>query len=377
MFAICRIKKHKSYDLGNVDAHNQRTMEVPHRDPRKSIKRLYGDKNLTIAKLVENRIHKMNVLKPRKDAVVAVEIMLSVSPEYFRNKKENWGTYDNYKTLAWKTRTLNFVTQYFRRSRIAEISLHLDEATPHIHAIIVPIVKKKRNKRRTQAQIKAQEKPQNYETLSLCAKDLFNPQQLRQLQTTYAKYLEELGIQRGISKSKASHTTTKQYYNTVCKEIDEHNFNIKIPAKPIAKKPSKFSNLKKWTNNINIHIEKFVNEITYQLKGAQDEMAKLKLALDFSHQELKREKNRTRAYSKFGSPEMFEKEVTDFQKKLKERENNLEVKFEQLIKTNLNLKSKYEKVASELAIRDSQILSMKQKLKELEPKKNNDSNFYP
>jgi hypothetical protein len=75
--------------------------------------------------------------------------------------------------------------------RIIDARMHLDESTPHIQAVIVPLTDDGR----------------------LSAKEMFGKIQLKRLQTSYAKALKSLGISRGVEGSKAKHTRIHEFYN--------------------------------------------------------------------------------------------------------------------------------------------------------------------
>jgi hypothetical protein len=70
--------------------------------------------------------------------------------------------------------------------------LHLDEQTPHIQAVVVPL--DERGKLNCRAMLGG------------------SRQTLRDLQTSYAKGVEHLGIARGIEGSKAKHKTVREFY---------------------------------------------------------------------------------------------------------------------------------------------------------------------
>jgi Plasmid recombination enzyme len=82
-----------------------------------------------------------------------------------------------------------------RRSITATI--HRDEKTPHLSAFVVPLTQDGR----------------------LSAKDFIgNKAKMTADQTTFAKSVEHLGLQRGIERSKATHTSIKQHYAAIQKD---------------------------------------------------------------------------------------------------------------------------------------------------------------
>ncbi len=131
--------------------------------------------------------------------MLCVELLLSVSPEYFRPLEPSRAGYwavDKLERFQWVVQ--QWLSQTYG-DRIIRAELHLDEATPHIHAYLVPLD----------------------ERGTLNCKGLFGSrEQLRQFQDSYAQALEELGVERGIRGSRATHTAIQAYYGAVMREPD-------------------------------------------------------------------------------------------------------------------------------------------------------------
>lgn len=211
-FAIARISKQKSSSLGAVNNHNMRLKDTPNANPDGIFKRLVGDANASTSDLVYKRLNQAGVTKHRKDAVVAVELVLTASPEYFRpNNPAEYGSYDNDRLKAWLAQTNTFLKSKYS-GLVVEATLHLDEATPHMHVIIVPLIKKERKKKQSKKDKEIGKSPETYTSFGLCAKEMFNREGLINLQTDYANAMSPLGLERGQKRSKANHQTVKQYY---------------------------------------------------------------------------------------------------------------------------------------------------------------------
>lgn len=222
MRVSCRIQKLKSSNLSGVQKHNEREFDVPNADLEKSHlnRRLIGAGNLS--KLVNNRINetKAKVISSGKNTSnVAVEIILSASPEYFRDNPNEVGVYDEKKMEAWVKCNKDFLEQKYGDNLIC-LDLHLDEATPHLHAVVTPLLKKEKSYRRTKEEIKKNIPPRKYEVFSLDSKTMFNRGALIQLQTDAALAVKTLGISRGIRGSKAKHTTLKEFYSTIVNAVN-------------------------------------------------------------------------------------------------------------------------------------------------------------
>ena len=249
MRVSCRIQKLKSSNLSGVQKHNEREFDVPNADLEKSHlnRRLIGIGNLS--ELVNNRIieTKAKVISSGKNTSnVAVEIILSASPEYFRDNPDQIGVYDEKKMEAWVTCNKDFLEQKYGDNLVC-LDLHLDEATPHLHAVVTPLLKKEKSYRRTKDQIKNNIPPRKYEAFSLDSKTMFNRSALIELQTDAALAVKDLGILRGIRGSKAKHTTLKEFYSIMDQEVtNNHASPPYIDVSDISRlNPSKYIN---WYN---------------------------------------------------------------------------------------------------------------------------------
>ena len=116
---------------------------------------------------------------------------------------------------AWCADNLEWLRQTFGAENVVSAVLHMDEATPHIHAAVVPIVTGERRKAREKKTDELNK--QKYRTKStarprLCADDVMSRVKLKEYQDTYAAAMAKYGLQRGIDGSKARHVTTQEFY---------------------------------------------------------------------------------------------------------------------------------------------------------------------
>jgi hypothetical protein len=75
-----------------------------------------------------------------------LRIVLSASPEYFRpNDPEAVGTWDEDRLAAWIEASMNQLREEHGADLIFA-ELHLDEDTPHVHAVVAPTYEKKARK---------------------------------------------------------------------------------------------------------------------------------------------------------------------------------------------------------------------------------------
>lgn len=210
-YAIGRIKKLHQRDLNGASHHNFRTRPVLNANPTGTIipllKALDGETflqtvNDRFAKWKEQKLNSHTGKRGAKmssDPVVCVEVMLSASPEYFRPKcPENSGYWEPDRLRAWEEKLKAFVRAEFGKNLVSLV-LHLDEATPHAHALVMPFD----------------------ENGNLNAKKVFNRQGLIKLQDNYAEACKPLGLQRGLRGSKAEHEKVKSFYTVVNQETPQ------------------------------------------------------------------------------------------------------------------------------------------------------------
>lgn len=122
---------------------------------------------------------------------------------------------------AWCTDNLAWLRKTFGAENVVSAVLHMDEATPHIHAAVVPIVTGERRKIRKKTDEPNKRKYCTKSTARprLCADDVMSRIKLKEYQDTYAAAMAKYGLQRGIDGSKARHVTTQEFYrNTIARQ---------------------------------------------------------------------------------------------------------------------------------------------------------------
>ncbi len=147
----------------------------------------------------------------RRDAVLAVEVIMSASPEFFRpDDPAKYGTWDPDKVASFKEVGERFLREKFG-SNILSLSYHLDEATPHFQCVFIPIVDGKLN-----------------------AKSFTGGSaKMRQWQDEVHQAVAHLGIERGLKGSQAKHVKVRQYYENVNRELPGiPEVKTKIPTLP-------------------------------------------------------------------------------------------------------------------------------------------------
>ncbi|BAY41570.1 plasmid recombinant protein (plasmid) [Nostoc sp. NIES-2111] len=196
-YAIARLKKLKRGNISGSGCHTARERETPNADPTQKNIRFIGSldpderlEDLVLAKIEEHEQRR----KIRTDAVYCVELLLSASPSYFRpDCPTNAGYYEPQKLDDWVEATHQWLADEYG-DRIVRAELHLDEATPHIHAYFVPID--------DQGQLR-------------CNHFFDGRQKIHAFQDSYYDTMRLIGLERGIRGSKAKHQDIKDFYRIV------------------------------------------------------------------------------------------------------------------------------------------------------------------
>ena len=185
-YAIMRCKKLSS--MGSVASslkHAYRERETPNADSSRT-----PDNEHRAASTTDEAMGKLRELLPekrRKDAVLAVEYVLTASPEWWKQASQA----DQVKFFDQAQRWL---AEKYGADRIVTASIHRDETSPHMTAFVVPLTKDGR----------------------LSAKEFIgNKAQMTRDQTTFAAAVQGLGLHRGIEGSKARHTRIQAFYEAL------------------------------------------------------------------------------------------------------------------------------------------------------------------
>lgn len=192
---IIRQEKIKTWQkLTAVGSHNNRLKQVINADPDGLFHRLIGSSSLTSD--VKNLLHKFGLdpTKIRKNGVICNELVLSLSPDFFE-PCDDTNKFNPKAIELFKTRAVSYLKQKYGQ-RIAHLSLHLDESTPHFHCVVVPIYKDR-----------------NTNQFKLSAKRFFDRDKLVELQESYYKAFSDLPfIAKYVNKSTATHKQVKTFY---------------------------------------------------------------------------------------------------------------------------------------------------------------------
>ena len=173
----------------------------------------------------EDRKKKFNVMLDNSRNVVADELLFTATNKFFRNMS-------NEDLMKWANTCMEFVYEDlgYTKEQVLHATLHVDEKTPHIHCVVVPLVKKL-------------DKRSNTERYTISKKQYIKDKfHLSQLQDKYHQRLTEKGfdLERGIKGS------------------DNENINIK--------------ELKKITKKLNLDLNNKTQRLSDSVKDLQEKM---------------------------------------------------------------------------------------------------------
>lgn len=197
-FAIFRHndKKFHSYsEITTAEKHNTREIDVPNADPQKSWERIYGGDKA--ADTLKTLLQKHNI-KPRKNAALAMEYLMTYSPEMAGKIPRD----------EWMKANIEFLKAEHGEGLLS-VDFHEDETTPHLQAICAPLIEKTvRGKKQ----------------MRLSGVDFWKGKdKLSARQDRYADAMAQFGLERGLKGSTASHTTIKEFYKILNAANKDHS----------------------------------------------------------------------------------------------------------------------------------------------------------
>lgn len=189
-YVIMRMKKLKTRaSVASSGRHNFRERDTPNADASLTSTNLHEK-----AQNTNDLMHRltMNIPSPknrRKNAVLAVEYMITASPEWWQNATQ-------IQRLDFERKAKQFLTEIYGDKNIIQFSIHRDEKTPHVSAIVTPMFENKLN----------------------CRHFCGGRAKLAEQQDRIAELMNDLGLERGIRGSKAKHKTIQQFYADIQKK---------------------------------------------------------------------------------------------------------------------------------------------------------------
>lgn len=185
-YAIMRCKKLTG--MGSVASalqHCYRERETPNANAERT-----PENHCSVSESTDQAMGRIRELLPekrRKDAVLAVEYVMTASPEWWKEATPR-------QQAEFFARSEQWLENKYGKDRIVAAVVHRDEATPHLSAFVVPLTQDGR----------------------LSAKEFIGGRsKMRDDQSTYAESVKKLGLERGIEGSRATHQTVQHYYESI------------------------------------------------------------------------------------------------------------------------------------------------------------------
>lgn len=210
-------------DLAQIGSHNKREKQAYKSNP--DIKLELKDNNIELVPLADKYVkgfynitkeyrkeHEERMKTEREDRkktfnqmlnksknVVADELLFTATHTFFKNMEVS-------DIKEWANTCMQFVYKDlgYNKSQILHATVHMDEATPHLHCVVVPLVKK-------------YDKRTNTERYTISKKQYIKDKiHLSELQDKYNLRLTEKGydLERGIKGSNVKHQKTKELKKT-------------------------------------------------------------------------------------------------------------------------------------------------------------------
>ena len=130
-YGILRFAKYKGPEIGNIEAHNERTKETYASNPDVDTSRSQYNIHLIAPqdkyrKQAEARIKECRCPRVCSNSVRVVEVLITASPEFFEDRNPaEIRTYFNH--------ALSFLRSRIAPGNFISAVVHMDEKTPHMH----------------------------------------------------------------------------------------------------------------------------------------------------------------------------------------------------------------------------------------------------
>ena len=178
-YLVLHMDKFKKDAIRGIQSHNRRERES-HSNPDIDYSRSVGNYDLhesasdNYAQAIQNRIDDLLMVKAvRKDAVHLCGLIVSSDTSFFTRIGKD-------ETRRFFEEAAAYLTDFVGRENVVSAMVHMDEKTPHMHFLHVPVTPDGR----------------------LCAKDIYTKTALRTLQDELPKHLQKCGFRIAAWSSK-------------------------------------------------------------------------------------------------------------------------------------------------------------------------------
>lgn len=133
----------------------------------------------------------------RKNGVIAYEAILSASPKFF---EQGDAAARAERLQAWTHAQVAWAMKRYGPHRAASMVLHVDEKTPHVHLVVLPLEVKPDGRRNDGAP-----------RWSLVGRTISGPGRFNEVQDDYADAMAAFGLERGARGSRRKHEPVPVY----------------------------------------------------------------------------------------------------------------------------------------------------------------------
>ena len=191
-FLVLHMDKFKKEAVRGIQSHNNRERES-HSNPNIDYSKSQGNYDLhgqkaEYAQAIQNRIDDLLLVKAvRKDAVHMCGLIVSSDSAFFEKLTPE-------DTRRFFEESKAFLTEFVGPENVISAMVHMDEKTPHMHFLHVPVT------------------PEG----KLSAKTLYTRESLKKLQTELPRHLQSRGfdVQRGVEQEPGAakkHLDTREF----------------------------------------------------------------------------------------------------------------------------------------------------------------------
>jgi hypothetical protein len=229
MFAIITfrdtgpLKTWQSIRAANI--HNARTKPLAHAMPDAPMPTHLigrGDLEQDVKRLLRGA--KLDPDRLRKNGVIAYEAILSASPAFF----EQGTPEERSKRLAdWTAAQVEWATERYKSFRIASMVLHVDEKTPHIHLVVLPL----------EVKPDARCTDKNAMRWKLVGRTVSGPGRFDEAQDAYSAAMASFGLKRGVKGSKRKHEPVPIYLKRLAEkesQVDQTKRQLELDLAGVA-----------------------------------------------------------------------------------------------------------------------------------------------
>lgn len=264
-YAILRFAKHKGGSAHALEAHHERRKPEYKSNPDIDLSRSKYNFHIirpqgSYRQEINERIEAAGC-RTRKDSTRLVDALVTASPEFFKGMKRE-------EIRAFFKRAVALLAHNVGRENIVSAVVHMDEKTPHMHLVFVPLTKDKR----------------------LSAKDILgNRVKLRQWQDVFYSYMAK--AYPNLSRGESARETGREHIPTqVFKQAADLSRQAKYirnilqevnPLNAKKKNAEAITLLNKWFPNMG-KLEFLLKKYAFAISSLENENARLRPKADLA-----------------------------------------------------------------------------------------------